>query len=107
MDETNTPQGTGSPAGTQLSDRELLGIELDILRYPNPLLKKPTEPVTTFDEELASFVEKLYGAMRAHDGVAAATPGWALRERWLCWPLFRCGLGRNPRQRSNFTGNRS
>ncbi|MCR5347799.1 MAG: peptide deformylase [Fretibacterium sp.] len=57
-----------------MKERELLGIELDILRYPNPLLKKTTEPVTAFDEELAGFVEKLYAAMRAHDGVGLAAP---------------------------------
>ena len=66
MDQTNTPQ--------PLSGRELLGIELNILRYPDPILKKPTEPVTAFDEELAGFVEKLYAAMRAHDGVGLAAP---------------------------------
>ena len=66
MDQRNTPQ--------PLSGRELLGIELEILRYPDPTLKKPTEPVTAFDEDLAGFVEKLYAAMRAHDGVGLAAP---------------------------------
>ena len=66
MDQRNTPQ--------PLSGRELLGIELEILRYPDPILKKPTEPVTAFDEDLAGFVEKLYAAMRAHDGVGLAAP---------------------------------
>ncbi|MBR1673239.1 MAG: peptide deformylase [Fretibacterium sp.] len=62
------------PAEGPLRGRELLGIELDILRYPDPILKKPTEPVTAFDDELAGFVEKLYASMRVHDGVGLAAP---------------------------------
>ena len=54
--------------------KELLGIELEILTYPHPLLKRSTEPVSEFDDELADFVQKLYRAMRAHDGVGLAAP---------------------------------
>lgn len=54
--------------------KELLGVELEILTYPHPLLKKPTEPVTEFDSELSDFVNKLYKAMRVHDGVGLAAP---------------------------------
>lgn len=52
--------------------KALLGLE--IRHYPDPVLKKPTEPVTEFDEGLSEFVEQLYTVMRANDGVGLAAP---------------------------------
>ena len=49
-------------------------MDLEVLHYPNPLLKEPTVVVTDFDAELADFVAKLYRAMRIHDGVGLAAP---------------------------------
>ncbi len=48
--------------------------ELKILKYPNPILKKVSEPVEVFDDELAKFVKKLFTAMKASDGVGLAAP---------------------------------
>ena len=53
---------------------EVIDGGLEILKYPNPILKKKSEPVTVFDEELAVFVQNLFAAMRAHDGVGLAAP---------------------------------
>ena len=55
-------------------EKELLGVELEIHRYPDPILKKPTEPVTEFGDELAGFVQKMFAAMRASEGVGLAAP---------------------------------
>ncbi len=52
----------------------LLGVEFEILRYPNPELKKISEPVTEFNDELREFINKLFTAMRASDGVGLAAP---------------------------------
>lgn len=53
---------------------ELNDTELKILKYPNPILKKTSEPVEVFDDELAKFVKKLFTAMKASDGVGLAAP---------------------------------
>ena len=55
-------------------ERELLGETLDIRRYPDPVLKKPTELVTDFGDELAGFVGKMFAAMKASEGVGLAAP---------------------------------
>ena len=47
---------------------------LEIKKYPDPVLKKKSEPVEVFDEELAEFVKDLFAAMHAHDGVGLAAP---------------------------------
>ncbi|MBQ3585109.1 MAG: peptide deformylase [Synergistaceae bacterium] len=47
---------------------------LEIRKYPDPLLKKISEPVTVFDEALADFVKVLFASMRVHDGVGLAAP---------------------------------
>ena len=55
-------------------NNEVIDGGLEILKYPNPVLKKKSEEVTVFDEDLAKFVQDLYAAMRAHDGVGLAAP---------------------------------
>ena len=47
---------------------------LEIKKYPDPVLKKISEPVTVFDDELAEFVKVLFSSMRVHDGVGLAAP---------------------------------
>lgn len=47
---------------------------LKIRKYPDPVLKKISEPVTVFDEALADFVKVLFSSMRVHDGVGLAAP---------------------------------
>lgn len=56
-----------------MSDESLSGI-LEIRKYPDPVLKKISEPVTVFDESLAKFVKDLFASMRVHDGVGLAAP---------------------------------
>ncbi len=57
-----------------MSENEIIDGGLEVLRYPNPALKKKSEPVEVFDDGLAKFVENLFAAMRAHDGVGLAAP---------------------------------
>lgn len=53
---------------------ESLSNILEIKKYPDPVLKKISEPVTVFDESLAKFVKDLFASMRVHDGVGLAAP---------------------------------
>lgn len=45
---------------------------LDILHYPNPILKKRSRDVDLFDEELHQFLDDMYDTMIAKDGVGLA-----------------------------------
>ncbi|MGV1952933.1 peptide deformylase [Agrobacterium vitis] len=54
---------------------------LQILRYPHPVLAKPCQTVTAFNDTLINFADALYDAMRAAPGVGitAAHVGELLR----------------------------
>ncbi len=47
---------------------------LEIKKYPDPVLRKKSEAVEVFDEELEKFVKDLFAAMHVHDGVGLAAP---------------------------------
>ena len=47
---------------------------LEIRCFPDPVLKKPAEPVEAFDEALLDLVERMRAAMRAREGVGLAAP---------------------------------
>ena len=53
---------------------DLFETSLEILKYPNPILKKKSEDVQTFDDDLEKFVKDLFNAMRKYDGVGLAAP---------------------------------
>jgi peptide deformylase len=48
--------------------------ELKIVLYPDPRLKKPSEPVTQFDDDLHDLVVAMFKMMREAHGVGLAAP---------------------------------
>jgi peptide deformylase len=48
--------------------------ELKIVLYPDPRLKKPSEPVTEFNDELHDLVVGMFKLMRVSHGVGLAAP---------------------------------
>jgi peptide deformylase len=48
--------------------------ELKLIYYPDPRLKKPSQPVTEFDQELHDLVVQMFRLMREHKGVGLAAP---------------------------------
>lgn len=58
---------------TEQKNDELTNV-LEVIHYPNPVLKKSSQPVEIFDDELSRFVKDLFSAMRVHDGVGLAAP---------------------------------
>ena len=42
--------------------------------YPDPVLREPTEEVTSFDEELKSLADEMLETMYASDGIGLAGP---------------------------------
>lgn len=48
--------------------------DLKLIYYPDPRLKKPSEPVARFDAELHDLVVQMFRVMREHKGVGLAAP---------------------------------
>lgn len=48
--------------------------DLKLILYPDPRLKKMSEPVTRFDENLRDLVVNMFRLMREHKGVGLAAP---------------------------------
>jgi peptide deformylase len=54
---------------------------LTIVKYPEPVLQQPGEPVTEFDSKLRQFVADLFETMYAAQGVGLAAPQVAVSKR--------------------------
>jgi peptide deformylase len=57
--------------------------EFEVVLYPDPVLRKVSEPVGRFDEELRSVVAGMFARMRKSKGVGLAAPQVGLRQRIL------------------------
>ena len=49
-------------------------MRLRIVEFPDPVLRKPTKPVTDFGPDLKTFVDEMTIAMKDDDGVGIAAP---------------------------------
>ena len=52
-----------------------------IVKFPNPVLEKPAEKVTVFDEELKKLIEDMFESMYAARGVGLAAPQIGISRR--------------------------
>ena len=64
-----------------------------IVKYGDPLLEKPTAPVTQFDAELGQLVEDMFASMYASQGVGLAAPQIGLNLRLA---VVDVTVGKNP-----------
>lgn len=53
----------------------------EIVKYPDPVLERPGEPVTEFDDELRKLVDDMFESMYAAKGIGLAAPQIALSKR--------------------------
>jgi peptide deformylase len=53
----------------------------EIVKYPDPILQTPTEPVTEFDDELRSLVDDMFESMYAAHGIGLAAPQIGIAKR--------------------------
>jgi len=53
----------------------------EIVKYPDPILQKPAEPVTEFNEELRSLVDDMFESMYAAQGIGLAAPQIGISKR--------------------------
>ena len=54
---------------------------LEIVKYPDPVLERPTEPVTEFNDELRKFVDDMFESMYAAKGIGLAAPQVGVSKR--------------------------
>src|ERR1700758_4070424 len=53
----------------------------EIVKFPDPVLERPTEPVTEFNDELRNFVDDMFEAMYAAKGIGLAAPQVGVSKR--------------------------
>ncbi len=54
---------------------------LEIVKYPEPVLERPAEPVAEFNVELRKFVDDMFVSMYAAKGIGLAAPQVAVSKR--------------------------
>jgi peptide deformylase len=53
----------------------------EIVKYPDPVLQQPAEPVTEFNDELRALVEDMFESMYAAKGIGLAAPQIGISKR--------------------------
>lgn len=69
---------------------------LKIVKYPEPVLSQPGEPVTEFNDELRKFVADMFETMYAASGIGLAAPQVGVSKRVTVIDL---SLGKDPAQK--------
>lgn len=69
---------------------------LKVVKYPEPVLSQPGEPVTEFDGELKKFVDDMFETMYASQGIGLAAPQVAVSKRVTVIDLSQ---GKDPEQK--------
>ena len=69
---------------------------LKIVKYPEPVLSQPGEPVTEFDAELKKLVDDMFETMYASQGIGLAAPQVAVAKRVTVVDLSQ---GKDPAQK--------
>jgi peptide deformylase len=69
---------------------------LKIVKYPEPVLSQPGEPVTEFDAKLKKLVDDMFETMYASQGIGLAAPQVAVAKRVTVVDL---SMGKDPAQK--------
>ena len=69
---------------------------LKIVKYPEPVLSQPGEPVTEFDAKLKKLVDDMFETMYASQGIGLAAPQVAVSKRVTIIDLSQ---GKDPEQK--------
>ncbi len=67
-----------------------------IVKYPDPILLRPTPPVEKFDEELRRLVDDMFESMYSAEGVGLAAPQIGVSLRLA---VIDVSVGKNPEAR--------
>jgi len=69
---------------------------LKIVKYPEPVLSKPGEPVTEFDADLRKLVADMFETTYAEQGIGLAAPQVGVSKRLAVIDL---SMGKDPKDR--------
>jgi peptide deformylase len=69
---------------------------LKIVKYPDPVLQQPGEPVTEFNDELRQFVADMFETMYAGQGIGLAAQQVGVAKRVVVIDL---SMGKDPAQK--------
>jgi len=69
---------------------------LTILKYPDPVLSQPGEPVTEFNDELRKLVANMFETTYASQGIGLAAPQVGVSKRLTVIDL---SMGKNPEEK--------
>jgi peptide deformylase len=69
---------------------------LKVVKYPEPVLSQPGEPVTEFNDELKTLVNDMFETMYASQGIGLAAPQVAVAKRVTVIDLSQ---GKDPEQK--------
>jgi peptide deformylase len=69
---------------------------LKIVKYPEPVLQQPGEPVTEFDEDLRKLVADMFETMYASQGIGLAAPQVGVSRRVT---VIDISQGKDPAQK--------
>jgi peptide deformylase len=69
---------------------------LKIVKYPEPVLSQPGEPVTEFNAELRKLVADMFETTYASQGIGLAAPQVSVSKRLVTIDL---SMGKNPEER--------
>ena|SRR5579875_3255995 len=67
-----------------------------IVKYPDPVLQRRTEPVTEFNNELRALVDDMFESMYAAQGIGLAAPQIGVPKRLTVIDL---SLGKDPKEK--------
>src|ERR1700691_5590663 len=69
---------------------------LKIVKYPEPVLSQPGEPITEFDDELRKLVADLFETTYANQGIGLAAPQVGVSKRLT---VIDVSMGKEPKDR--------
>jgi len=69
---------------------------MEVVKWPNPILDKPGEPVTDFDDNLKKLVSNMFETMYSAPGVGLAAVQVGVPKRLF---VMDCSGGKDPEQR--------
>ena len=69
---------------------------LKIVKYPEPVLSQPGEPVTEFNDELAKLAADMFETMYAAQGIGLAAPQVGVSKRLT---VIDVSMGKDPKDR--------
>ena len=77
----------------------------NVLSWPNPTLKKKSEPILQFDDELQNLAKDLYDTVNVVTGVGIAAPQIGELKRLVIINIDHTGLEENPCTSEGFPDN--